>query len=100
MNYYVHDPDFEASSLIIKCQPESQRALVMLIPYSEGAHRLRGVLRDLNRQMSRKIRLIFTTNKVGQFFSSKSKTPKDLSADLVYKFSCSQCGALYVGETR
>ena len=45
------------------------------------------------------VKLIFSTFKVGQYFSLKDKIPSDLSAFVVYKFSCSSCNACYIGET-
>ena len=45
------------------------------------------------------VKLIFSTFKVGQYFSLKDKIPSDLSAFVVYKFTCSSCNACYIGET-
>ena len=44
-------------------------------------------------------RLIFTSSKVGQYFSNKDKIPQGLQSFVVYHFTCSCCGASYIGET-
>ena len=44
-------------------------------------------------------RFIFTSFKVGQYFSNKDKIPQDLQSFVVYKFTCGCCGATYIGET-
>ena len=44
-------------------------------------------------------RFIFTSYKVGQYFSNKDPIPSDLQSCLVYKFSCRCCNASYIGET-
>lgn len=44
--------------------------------------------------------MIFTTCKVGSFFTGKSVLPAALRSNVVYKFICSSCGAAYVGETK
>ena len=44
-------------------------------------------------------RFIFTTHKVGQYFSNKDPVPSDLQSHKVYKFTCGCCKASYIGET-
>ena len=44
-------------------------------------------------------RVIFTSSKVGQYFSNKDKIPQELQSYVVYKFKCGCCGATYIGET-
>ena len=44
-------------------------------------------------------RFIFTSSKVGQYFSNKDVIPKELQSYVVYKFTCSCCAATYIGET-
>ena len=44
-------------------------------------------------------RFIFTTYKVGQYFSNKDPVPSDLQSHIVYKFTCGCCKASYIGET-
>ena len=45
------------------------------------------------------IKLVFTSNKVSSFFSTKDKVPNDLRSHVVYKFICACCKASYVGQT-
>ena len=44
-------------------------------------------------------RLIFTTCKVGQYFSQKDAIPLELRSWVVYKFVCASCNASYIGQT-
>ena len=44
-------------------------------------------------------RFIFTSSKVGQYFSNKDKVPPGLQSFVVYQFTCGCCGATYIGET-
>ena len=46
-----------------------------------------------------KIKLIFTTCKVGAYFSPKDAVPKMLMSNVIYKFDCASCSACYIGET-
>ena len=46
-----------------------------------------------------KIKLVFTSFKIKQYFTSKDKIPFDLQSMIVYKFICAGCGSSYIGET-
>ena len=46
-----------------------------------------------------KIRIIFTTKRIGSYFSLKDTTGKEMSSNVVYKFVCASCNACYIGET-
>ena len=46
-----------------------------------------------------KVRLVFTSNKVGQTFSYKDYYPRVLNSKVVYKFVCASCNASHVGQT-
>ena len=46
-----------------------------------------------------RLKLIFTTCKVGVYFSAKDIVPKMLVSNVIYKFDCASCSASYVGET-
>ena len=46
-----------------------------------------------------RIRLAFTSFKIGRLFSTKDLLPLYTRSHVVYKFSCASCGACYVGET-
>jgi len=45
------------------------------------------------------IRLVFTSYKLKNMFGVKDSFPNSLGSLVVYKFSCTGCGAHYVGET-
>ena len=46
------------------------------------------------------MRIIFTSFKIGSFFSTKDPSPKALISNCVYKFCCAGCNASYIGETQ
>ena len=46
-----------------------------------------------------KIRLIFTPFKIGSLFSLKDRPLFSLKSNVIYKFTCASCTAIYVGET-
>ena len=45
------------------------------------------------------VKFIFTTSKIGTYFSVKDRIPDHLVAMVVYKFVCANCNVCYVGET-
>lgn len=45
------------------------------------------------------IKLVFLPFKVGQYFSAKDKVPSKYHSHAIYKFTCSSCNAVYIGET-
>ena len=45
------------------------------------------------------VKIIFTSFKIGQTFSSKDLVPKGLKSNVIYKFCCAGCNACYIGET-
>lgn len=46
-----------------------------------------------------KINIVFSSYKIRSMFGVKDSIPKELRSFVVYKFTCSSCGACYVGET-
>ena len=46
-----------------------------------------------------KIRIIFTTKRIGSYFGLKDTIGKEMSSNVVYKFVCASCNACYIGET-
>ena len=72
------------------------------LPYiGEYSNTLKQKLSKLITQYCENVdaRLIFTSSKVGQYFSNKDKIPQELQSYVVYKFECCCCGATYIGET-
>ena len=47
-----------------------------------------------------KIKFVFTSCKIGRFFTTKDPLPKNLKSSIVYKFVCPSCNASYIGETQ
>ena len=45
------------------------------------------------------IKIVFNSFKIKQYFCYKDRVPTDLKSNLVYKFSCQECGSCYIGET-
>ena len=43
------------------------------------------------------LKLVFTTCKIGDYFSAKDAVPKMLVSNVIYKFDCASCSASYVG---
>jgi hypothetical protein len=46
-----------------------------------------------------KIRIIFTSKRIGSYFSLKDSFGKEMSSNVVYKFICANCNDCYIGET-
>ena len=59
--------------------------------------KLRSLTRNLCKDINLKI--VFTSFKITQMFSSKDSIPEMISSNVVYKFSCASCNASYIGET-
>ena len=49
--------------------------------------------KDLN------LKMVFTSFKIKQMFSTKDKLPDEIKSNVVYKFCCASCNACYIGET-
>ena len=47
----------------------------------------------------KKVKLVFSSFKIGSMFSVKDPIPRGLRAGVVYKFLCAGCSACYIGET-
>ena len=45
------------------------------------------------------IKLIFTTCKIGSYFSNKDQIPGKMLSHVVYHFKCADCNICYIGET-
>ena len=46
-----------------------------------------------------KAKLVFTPFKISQYFSPKDRIPDKYRSNVVYKYICPSCEALYIGET-
>ena len=55
----------------------------------------------LAKKFNKQVRCVFNTFKVGQCFTLKSKTPKHLESNVIYKFTCRHDADIsYVGKTK
>ena len=46
-----------------------------------------------------KIKIVFTSSKIKNYFSMKDKIPESLNSYVVYEFKCAGCNSCYIGET-
>ena len=46
------------------------------------------------------VRLLFSTSKIKNYFSTKDSLPECFKSHVVYKFKCARCNSSYVGRTR
>ena len=46
-----------------------------------------------------KLNIIFTTKRIGSYFSLKDSFGREMLSNVVYKFDCASCNACYVGKT-
>ena len=68
---------------------------------AKGTSEIKKSMKQLPHNINnKKIHLCFQTNKVGQNLSNKAPTPKPCDANLVYKFKCQGCEAIYIGQKR
>ena len=62
------------------------------------SNKLKKLIEDANNC---KVRIVFTSFKLRNYFSLKAKTPKHLLSNVVYKFTCQNDSELtYIGETK
>ena len=71
------------------------------LPYSEKSKQVANQIQNLVEKYCKNIdvKLVFTSTKIGSYFTAKDKTPESLISCVVYKFVCSSCNATYIGET-
>ena len=74
------------------------------IPYL-GFHseKLKRTINSITKQFFPHINLRFLyqiQNTVGMYFRFKDRLPLSLTSSVIYKYSCGQCPASYIGETR
>ena len=77
--------------------------LSLKIPYMgpTGDKLVRTLKRKIAANLSRKvnIRVIYTTNKLSKFCSTKDRIPEDQRNNVIYLMRCPGCGEKYVGKT-
>ena len=82
---------------------DDNNCMLIKIPYiGDHSYNLSKKLRKLFEDSHDcKVRIIFTSFKIRNYFSLKSKTPKYLLSNVVYKFTCqNDSGVSYIGETK
>ena len=60
-------------------------------------------LRNLCKTFFPHVKIIFISRSqstIGSYFRFKDKLPISLASSVIYKYSCSQCPATYIGETK
>ena len=82
---------------------EKPKILYFSLPYVSKFEKLnRKLINSINNiiRPHASARLVHTTRKSQSFFPNKDRVPAELSANIVYKFSCEHnCDRVYIGET-
>ena len=50
-------------------------------------------------KLDKRVRLIFSTSKIKDYFSTKDSVPECFKSHVVYEFKCARCNSSYVGRT-
>ena len=78
-------------------------SLAMKIPYMgpEGEKLVKTLKKKIKRNSSRnlRVRIIYKTTKISDFFSVKDKIPDEQKNDVIYDIQCPGCGEHYIGKT-
>ena len=73
------------------------------LPYIGNlSHHMKNKLSKLSKEFCKencKIKLVFNSFKIKNYFSCKEPIFDDLKSFLVYKFNCASCSSDYFGET-
>ena len=103
-NFYFNKilSEFKTKNDLIN-RDESDSFVILKIPFVgnssfDFSKRMR---QTLAKKFNKPVKVIFNTFKVGQCFTLKSKTPKQLLANVVYKFTCKHDAEVsYIGKTK
>ena len=77
--------------------------ITLSIPFiGEASHKFsKQIVSLIKSKFDVEILPVFTSTKIGDFFSLKSKTPVPFASNVVYKFSCLRdAGHSYIGQTK
>ena len=77
--------------------------VILKLPYiGEASYECGKKLKSLiDNKFGVNVQVVFTSCKVGQYFSLKCKTPLSLLSNVVYTFSCQRdAGLSYIGKTK
>ena len=62
---------------------------------------LKKIRQTLTKKFNKSVKILFTTFKVGQCFTLKSRTPKPLLSNVIYKYTCKHdAEVFYIGKTK
>ena len=98
LKYFVNNEDNKD-----KCNDNNDRRYIVKIPYvGNVSYVFKSKLIDLFfKDLGLTISPIFMTTKVSDFFSLKSRTPKELNSRVAYKFTCvCNTSLTYIGKTK
>ena len=82
---------------------EKQKPLHYSLPYTgHFSHVTKKKLRHICERLCKDIdiNIAFSPLKLSSFFSCKDTLPKSLQSYVVYQFTCAECKACYIGETK
>ena len=82
--------------------PESDKTRFYKLPYiGKYSEQVQKKLSKFCKQFCKDadLKIVFTSFKINNYFSTKDKTPYFLKSFLVYKFVCARCNSCYIGET-
>ena len=82
--------------------PESDKTRFYKLPYiGKYSEQVQKKLSKICKQFWKDadLKIVFTSFKINNYFSTKDKTPYFLKSFLVYKFLCASCNSCYIGET-
>ena len=68
------------------------------IPFGASQAETTGIFRQI-LQKPTQFRSVFTSTKIGSFFSAKDLLSKDELSMVIYQFTCACCKASYIGES-
>ena len=81
---------------------KDKNSYVITIPYiGNGSIRFKKQLVSIYKKFNIDIKVVFSSFKVGKYFSLKSKTPLDLKARVIYQYNCTCDRTMsYIGKTK
>ena len=82
--------------------PESDKTRFYKLPYiGKHSEQVQKKLSKICKQFCKDadLKVVFTSLKINNYFSTKDKTHYFLKTFLVYKFVCARCNSCYIGKT-
>ena len=92
-----NSPEISPSTNLISERIRS--TYILKLPYSDGSHILKNKIKNLVSDGYIDLKIIFKTTKIIDHLSKKSRTPKEMLANLIYQFDCHEDNSSYIGET-